>query len=66
MNLNNIKLKNLKWKPRQMTKSMNCNSNHDKGHKFINYDEKYCICEEHNKEYNSYWNDCKPNLCIFY
>ena len=39
-----------------------CKSNHDKDHKIINYEQKYFICEEHNKEYNSYCEACKKDL----
>ena len=40
-----------------------CNSKHDKNHNVINYDNKNYICEEHNKGYESYCEDCKKNLC---
>ena len=36
-----------------------CYSNHDKNHNIINYDDKNYICEEHNKIYMAYCNDCK-------
>ena len=40
-----------------------CTSNHNKGHKIINYDDKYYICEKHNENYISYCEQCKINLC---
>ena len=40
-----------------------CQSNHDKMHKIINYDEKYYICNKHNENYNSYCEESKMNLC---
>ena len=42
-----------------------CNSNHDKSHKIIDYDEKYYISDKHNEYYISYCEDCKLNLCVF-
>ena len=42
-----------------------CKSNHDKNHKIINYEQKYYICNIHNKEYNSYCETCHTDLCIF-
>ena len=42
-----------------------CYSIHDKSHKIINYDDKYYICEKHNKEYIAYCKDCKQNICLF-
>ena len=41
-----------------------CKSNHDKNHKIINYDDKYYICNKHNKEYNSYCAKCNKDICI--
>ena len=41
-----------------------CKSNHDKTHKIINYDDKYYICNKHNKEYNSYCEKCNKDICF--
>jgi len=41
-----------------------CESNHDKTHKIINYDERLYICDKHYENYNSYCKECKINLCI--
>ena len=41
-----------------------CKSNHDKNHKIINYEQKYYICNVHNKEYNSYCKTCNKDICI--
>ena len=41
-----------------------CKSSHDKKHKIINYDQKYFICNIHNKEYNSYCETCNKDICI--
>ena len=42
-----------------------CKSNHDKKHTIIDYEQKYYICNIHNKEYNSYCETCKKDLCEF-
>ena len=42
-----------------------CKSSHDKKHKIINYDQKYFICNIHNKEYNSYCEKCNKDICLF-
>ena len=41
-----------------------CRSNHDKNHKIINYEQKYYICNIHNKEYNSYCETCNKDICL--
>lgn len=41
-----------------------CKSNHDKNHKIINFKDKYFICEKHNKEFYSYCETCKKDICI--
>ena len=44
-----------------------CKSNHDKSnklHNVINYDDKYYICNKHNKEYVFYCNECKKDICM--
>ena len=40
-------------------------SKHIKEHKnsIIDYDEKYYICEKHNKRFTSFCEDCQKNLC---
>ena len=40
-----------------------CKSTHDKSHKIIDYGEKDFICNEHNKEYNSYCEICNKDMC---
>ena len=42
-----------------------CKSEHDKKHKIINYEDKYYICNKHNKEYYSYCEECKKDICLF-
>ena len=45
-----------------------CKSNHDKLnklHNVINYDDKYYICDIHNKEYAFYCNECKKDICMY-
>jgi len=37
---------------------------HDKNHNIIKYEEKYYICDKHNKLYNSYCMKCKKDICI--
>ncbi len=41
------------------------NSNHDKNHSIIDYDDKNYICAGHNKVYMAYCGDCKQDICIF-
>ena len=41
-----------------------CRSNHDKNHKIIDYEQKYYICNVHNKEYNSYCETCNKDICL--
>jgi len=41
-----------------------CDSNHDKEHNIIDYDEKYYICDLHYESYNSFCKDCKKDICI--
>ena len=41
-----------------------CKSNHNKKHKIINYDQKFYVCKKHDKEYNSYCETCKNDICI--
>ena len=41
-----------------------CTSNHDKNHIIINYEQKYYICNLHNKEYISYCETCHKDFCI--
>ena len=42
-----------------------CKSGHDKKHKIIDYEQKYYICNIHNKEYNSYCEACNKDICEF-
>ena len=42
-----------------------CNSQHDKTHKIINYEQKYSICNNHNKSYSFYCEDCNKDICMF-
>ena len=42
-----------------------CKSNHNKKHKIINYEQKYFICNLHNKELNSYCETCNKDMCLF-
>ena len=42
-----------------------CYSNHDKNHNIINYDDKNYICEQHNKLYIAYCDNCKQNICLY-
>ena len=37
---------------------------HDKNHNIIKYEEKYYICDKHNKLYNSYCMECKKDIYI--
>ena len=41
-----------------------CESQHNKSHGIISYDEKDYNCQIHNDIYNSYCNNCKKNICI--
>ena len=41
-----------------------CKSNHDKNHKIIEYEQKFYICNKHNKKYNSYCETCNNDICI--
>ena len=41
-----------------------CKQKHDKKHKIIKYEDKYYICDKHNKEYYSYCHSCKQDLCV--
>ena len=43
---------------------INCYDKHNKAHNIINYEDKFQICEEHNKPYISICTDCKLSLCI--
>ena len=40
-----------------------CKSNHNKNHKLINYGQKDCVCDIHNKEYSSYCETCNTDIC---
>jgi len=40
-----------------------CKSAHDKTHKFINYEQKNYICNEHGEKNEKYCKDCNQNLC---
>ena len=42
-----------------------CKLNHDKNHDIIKYEQKNYICSKHNKEYNSYCEKCKEDICLF-
>ena len=42
-----------------------CNSQHDKTHKIINYEQKNSICNNHNKPYSFYCEDCNKDICMF-
>jgi len=37
---------------------------HDKNHNVIKYEQKYYICDKHNKIYDSFCMKCKKNICI--
>ena len=41
-----------------------CKSIHNKNHSFINYDNKYYICNKHNGVYTEYCNDCNIDICL--
>ena len=41
-----------------------CKSIHNKNHSFINYDNKYYICNKHNESYTEYCNDCNIDICL--
>ena len=41
-----------------------CHQNHDKNHNIINYEQKYYICEIHNRSYNSFCSNCKKDICV--
>ena len=41
-----------------------CLQNHDKTHNIINYEQKYYICEIHNRAFNSYCKSCKKDICV--
>ena len=41
-----------------------CESQHDKSHVNISYDEKDFNCQIHNNSFISYCNNCKINICI--
>ena len=41
-----------------------CKSSHDNKHKIINYEQKYYICDQHNKEYYAYCESCNKDICI--
>ena len=38
---------------------------HDKTHNIIEYDEKYYMCDIHNKEFSIYCKECKKDICIY-
>ena len=42
-----------------------CKISHEKSHNIINYDDYNYICEQHNKTYIAYCDDCKQNICTF-
>ena len=48
----------------KMNLCINCYDKHNKSHNIINYEDKFHICENHNKHYISACRDCKLNLCI--
>ena len=41
-----------------------CNSNHDKNHIIIKYDDKKYICNKHKESFIQYCVTCKENICI--
>jgi len=41
-----------------------CNSNHDKNHIIIDYEQKNYKCKVHNDSFISYCEECKLNLCF--
>ena len=41
-----------------------CHQNHDKSHNIINYEQKYYICEIHNRTFNSFCKNCKRDICV--
>jgi len=41
-----------------------CNSNHDKNHNIINYDEKNYICQKHKENFINYCENCNKNICF--
>ena len=40
-----------------------CKSYHDLTHDLIDFEETFYLCDKHNKNYNSYCEICKINLC---
>ena len=42
-----------------------CKSSHDKKHKIIDYEQKYFVCDIHDKEYNSFCETYKKDICEF-
>ena len=42
---------------------LSCKSNYESSHNIISYNHKNYICENHQKYYNSYCQNCKINIC---
>ena len=41
-----------------------CQSNHNKTHKIINYNDINYICDKHNEAYIKYCDNCNTNICM--
>ena len=41
-----------------------CKEKHIQNHTIINYEQKYYICEKHNRSFSSFCNNCKKDICI--
>jgi hypothetical protein len=41
-----------------------CKENHDQNHNIINYEQKYYICDIHNRQFNSFCKSCKKDICV--
>ena len=41
-----------------------CKETHDQNHGIINYEQKYYICDIHNRQFNSFCNSCKKDICV--
>ena len=47
----------------QQNLCLSCKSSHDSEHNIILYNQKNCICQEHNKHYIKYCSQCNKNIC---
>lgn len=41
-----------------------CREKHDKNHILINYEQKYYVCERHNRTFSSFCNTCQKDNCV--